>query len=52
MMGLAFAIAACTAGSTGTMRVLPPLPRMRSVSGTGASERFSDSASEIRRPQP
>ncbi len=34
------------------MRVLSPLPVMRRLSGRGASDRFSDRASEIRRPQP
>ena len=40
--------------STGTIRVLPPLPVMRKarVSGLGASRRQSPSASEMRRPQP
>ena len=45
-------MASRTTGSTGTIRVLEPLPRMRTLSPSGASDRFSDSASLIRRPQP
>ena len=39
-------------GSTGTSRSRPPLPRIRSMSPSGASDWPSPSASEMRRPQP
>ena len=40
------------AGITGTSRVLPPLPVMRRLSGSGWSAPVNESASEIRRPRP
>ena len=49
------ATASRTAGSTGTMRSLPPLPMTRSIAsmpGSGASRTSSASASAMRRPQP
>ena len=43
-----------TGSMTGTVRVLPPLPRIvtRSIAPMGARARSIDSASEMRNPTP